>query len=143
MVAKALLTVLLCAQARDLAVLGCSCTELRHTAGSDAFWQVLFKQEFGYAPELDSIQGSSLRWQRLFGRTWLNRCVPWSLNLMLDDYCQLAVVSDMTLMKQLGSCNCNPCLHAHVDKTKSPIPVSAVSAVFSICFWLLCVPSIS
>ena len=90
-----LLTVVLGMQARDLATLGCSCTELLHTAGTDALWQVLFNQEFGYVQELDSTQGGSLRWQRLFARTWLDRyCLQSGFCRQLKTCCQLLVVSE-------------------------------------------------
>lgn len=36
-------------QARDLAALAGSCTQLRHLASVDSLWEVLYKQEFTHA----------------------------------------------------------------------------------------------
>lgn len=67
-------------QAKDLAALGCCCTELRHTASSDLLWQPLFNRELGYVTHYENIQGGASGWQRLFARRYIERygyaCLP-------------------------------------------------------------------
>ncbi|KAL0053556.1 hypothetical protein WJX82_007510 [Trebouxia sp. C0006] len=60
-------------QAKDLSAVECCCTELRHTASSNLFWQPLFQQEFGSVTSYESMQAGRLGWQGIFTQKWVER----------------------------------------------------------------------
>ncbi|KAL0021412.1 hypothetical protein WJX79_003342 [Trebouxia sp. C0005] len=60
-------------QAKDLSAVECCCTELRHTASSNLFWQPLFQQEFGFVTSYESMQAGRLGWQGVFTQKWVER----------------------------------------------------------------------
>lgn len=61
-------------QAKDLSAVECCCTEMRHTASSDLFWQPLFQQEFGsVGASYESMQAGRLGWQNIFKQKWVAR----------------------------------------------------------------------
>ncbi|DBA78763.1 TPA: hypothetical protein ACH3X1_008669 [Trebouxia sp. C0004] len=62
-------------QAKDLSAVECCCTELRHTAGSNLFWQPLFQQEFGFVTSYATIQAGRLGWQGVFTQKWVERYI--------------------------------------------------------------------
>ena len=59
------------------------CTELRHTASNDLFWQPLFRQEFGFVTSYENVQAGRLGWRRIYGLKWAERCVPSALCLFV------------------------------------------------------------
>lgn len=60
-------------QAQDLSTVECCCTELRHTASSDMFWQPLFQLEFGFVTSHEKTQAGRLGWQGMFTHKWTER----------------------------------------------------------------------
>ena len=78
LIAVEVATVLHALQAKDLASIGCCCTELRHTAGSDTLWQPLFEQDS--APielrQYDITQAGRLGWQRVYALRRAEQYVP-------------------------------------------------------------------
>ncbi len=60
-------------QAKDLSAVECCCTELRHTASADLFWQPLFQQEFGFVTSNENLQAGRLGWQGMFRDRWVER----------------------------------------------------------------------
>ena len=88
-------------QAQDLSTVECCCTELRHTASSDMFWQPLFQLEFGFVTSHEKMQAGRLGWQGMFTHKWTERCVAsCHVKFVRMLYCVVIGGTDATLVLQ-------------------------------------------